>query len=264
MRIGATPGPGVFDNRPVTDEKRCLTLRVAAPDPAQRGANVEVRALIDGRDILADAFTEGPGEDPQYLLVPGGPLYAASVPHEVRLAEASCTEGCCGALYVTIQREGDYVLWDEWRNPDEEEVDLPAFRFEAQEYQREVERATADRSWEWPARTVARLLEQALRECTDWLARWECELGAVSAWPWEPDQVNVFLFHPGRSAIREDHPWLQFRMILAVSSDDPADQAERLAEQLVAADPRQAAEVCGGSPEFARHLGYPWPQRRRA
>ena len=125
-----------------------------------------------------------------------------------------------------------------------------------------TERATADRSWEWPARTVARLLEQDLRERTDWLARWECELGAVSAWPWEPDQVNVFLFHPGRSAIREGRPWLQFRMILAVSSDDPADQAERLAEQLVAADPRQAAEVCGGSPEFARQLGYPWPQRR--
>lgn len=57
----------------------------------------------------------------------------------MRLAEASCTEGCCGALYVTIQRDGDYVLWDEWRNPDEDEIDLPA-------------------------------------------------------WPWEPNQVNVFLF----------------------------------------------------------------------
>ncbi|MFD9284608.1 hypothetical protein ACFWD7_46560 [Streptomyces mirabilis] len=110
---------------------------------------------------------------------------------------------------MTIQRDGDYVLWDEWRNPDEDEVDLPA-------------------------------------------------------WPWEPHQVNVFLFHPSRSAIREDRPWLQFRKILAVSSDDPADQAERLAEQLVAADPRQAAEVCGGSPDFTRQLGYSWPQLRRA
>ncbi|MFF7601510.1 hypothetical protein [Streptomyces mirabilis] len=127
----------------------------------------------------------------------------------MRLAEASCAEGCCGALCVTIQRDGDYVLWGEWRNPDEDEVDVPASLFEAQEHQREVERATADRSWEWPARTVARLLEQDLRERTDWLARWECELGALSA-------------------------------------------SERLAEQLVAADPRQAAEVRGGSTEFAR------------
>ncbi|MFE1984559.1 hypothetical protein [Streptomyces mirabilis] len=82
---------------------------------------------------------------------------------------------------MTIQRNGDYVLWDDWRNPDEDEVDLTASRFEAQEYQREVERATADRSWERPARTVARLLEQDLRERTDRVARWECELGAVSA-----------------------------------------------------------------------------------
>ncbi len=127
----------------------------------------------------------------------------------MRPAEASCAEGCCGALCVTNQRDGDYVLWDEWRNPDEDEVDLTALRFEAQEYQREVEQATADRSWEWPARTAARLLEQDLRERTDWLARWECELGALSA-------------------------------------------SERLAEQLVAADPRQAAEVRGGSTDFAR------------
>ncbi|MFI6279695.1 hypothetical protein [Streptomyces sp. NPDC050988] len=246
------------------DEKHCLALRVVVPDPTQRGENVEVLVLVDGRDILADAFAEGPGEDPRYLLVPDGPLTAASEPHEVRLAEASCTEGCCGALYVTIRLDGDYVLWDGWRNPDEDEVDLPAFRFEAQEYRREVERATADRSWEWPAWTVARLLDKDLQARADRLAGWECELGAVSAWPWEPDQVNVFLFHPGRSAFREDQPWLQFRMTLAVSSDDPADQAQCLAEQLVAADPRQAAEVCGGSPEFARQLGYPWPQRWRA
>ncbi|MET7728271.1 hypothetical protein [Streptomyces mirabilis] len=110
---------------------------------------------------------------------------------------------------MTIQRNGDYVLWDEWRNPDEDEVDLTALRFEAQEYQREVEQATADRSWERPARTAARLLEQDLRERTDRVARWECELGAVSA-------------------------------------------SERVAEQLVAADPRQATEVRGGSTDFAR------------
>ncbi|MFE2263137.1 hypothetical protein [Streptomyces griseosporeus] len=247
----------------MTDEKRCLTLRVVVPDPTQRGASVEVRVLVDGEDILTDAFTAGPGVDPRYLLVPDGPLAAASEPHEVLLAEASCTEGCCGALYVTVQREGDHVVWDKWRNPDEDEVDLPVFRFDAEEYRREVDRATADRSWEWPARTVARLLEQDLRERTDWLAGWECELGAVSAWPWEPDQVNLFFFHPGRSAIREGRPWLHFRMVLPVSPDNPVSQAELLAEQLVAADPRQVAEVSGGSPEFARQLGYPWPQRLR-
>ncbi|GAA3794275.1 hypothetical protein GCM10022206_37770 [Streptomyces chiangmaiensis] len=57
------------------------------------GANVEVRPLVDGKDILADVFTEGPGEDPQYLLLPNGPLTAATEPHEAGPAEGACTEG---------------------------------------------------------------------------------------------------------------------------------------------------------------------------
>ena len=251
------------DNRSVTDTKRCLTLNVVVPDPPRRGAHVEVRPLVDGEDILADVFSDGPGEDPRYLLLPGGPLTAGTEPREVRLAEASCTEGCCGALYVTIRRDGDRVIWSGWRNPDDNEVDLPEFWFDARQYQAEVERAVADYSWEWPARTVARLLEQGLGERTAWLTQWGCELGDVSAWPWEPDQINLFLFHPGRSAIREGRPWLQFRMVLEVSREDPAGQAGSLAEHVVAGDPRQTAEVCGGSQEFARQLGYPWPQRRR-
>ncbi len=225
---------------------------------------MEVRPLVDGEDILAEVFTEGPGEDPRYLLLPDGPLTAGPEPHEVRLAEATCTEECCGALYVTIRRDGDHVIWSEWRNPDEDNVDLPELWFDARDYTTEVERAVADHSWEWPARTVARLLELDLGERTDWLARWECEPGGVSAWLWEPDRINLFLFHPGRSAIGEDRPWLQFRMVLDVSDDDPGSQAERLADQLAAAgDPRRASEVCGGSPEHARALGYAWPQRRR-
>ncbi|WP_141746801.1 hypothetical protein [Streptomyces agglomeratus] len=94
----------------MTDQKRCLALRVAVPDP--RGAKVEVRALVDGSAILADAFTKGLGEEPEYLLVPGGPLTTTSKPHEVRLAEASCTDGCFGVLYVSVRRESDHVLWD--------------------------------------------------------------------------------------------------------------------------------------------------------
>ncbi|MGA5562857.1 hypothetical protein ACPCUV_16995 [Streptomyces platensis] len=57
------------------------------------------------------------------------------------------------------------------------------------------------------AEQPAHTMEKDLRERTDWLAGWECEIGTVSAWPWEPDQVNVFLFHPSRSAVREDRPW---------------------------------------------------------
>ncbi|GGX37490.1 hypothetical protein GCM10010353_61090 [Streptomyces chryseus] len=68
---------------------------------------MEVRVLVDGWDILGDAFTESPGEEPEVVLAPGGPLSDTSQPHEVRLAEAACTECCCGALYVTVRRDGD-------------------------------------------------------------------------------------------------------------------------------------------------------------
>ncbi|MEV5488576.1 hypothetical protein AB0L47_11305 [Streptomyces bobili] len=47
-----------------------LTLRVVVPDATRTGESVEVRVLVGGRDILADAFAKGPGEDPRYLLVP--------------------------------------------------------------------------------------------------------------------------------------------------------------------------------------------------
>ncbi|MDP9868980.1 MULTISPECIES: hypothetical protein [Streptosporangium] len=247
----------------MTTEPHRLSLRVVVP-PLGTRAGVECRPIVDGRDILTDVFDEGPAEDPRYLLGPNAPLKnATDVPREVRLAEAGCTERCCGAVYVTVRRQGQYVIWSGWRNPDAEEFDLPEFRFDVDQYAAEVHRATTDHSWEWPARTVARLLEERLREHTDWLTTWDCELYAVSAWPWEPEQITIFLFHPGWSAIGENRPWLQFRMTIPISGDDPADQVEHLEARLTAEDPREVAEVCGGSKESADQLGYPRPGPRR-
>ncbi|WP_432753990.1 hypothetical protein ACE1OA_34625 [Streptomyces sp. JL2001] len=236
-----------------------LSLRVFVPPLGTTHAGVECRPIVDGRDILADVFHEGPAADPGRLLGPNAPLHATDVPREVRLAEAACTEACCGAVHVTVRREGPYVIWSGWRNPDDAEgVDLPEFRFDAAAYGAEIQRATADHSWEWPARTVARLLEERLREHPGRLATWDCELHAVSAPPWEPEQITVFLFHPSRPTTGQDHPWLQFRMTMPISGDDPAVQVEPLAARITAGDPRQVAEICGGSREFADRLGHPW------
>ncbi|MGW1142094.1 hypothetical protein [Streptomyces zhihengii] len=245
----------------LTGETHRLSLLVVVPGAPRKGASVELRPFVDGEDILARAFTDGPGEDPRHLLLPDGPFTADAEPHEVRLAEAECTEGCCGALYVTVRHEGDHVIWGGWRNPDEDEVELPEFRFDAREYRAEVDRAVHDLSWEWPARTVARLLERHLRERADALARWECELNSVSAWSWEPDRIRVLFWHPGRSALMDGRPWLQFQLTLDVSGDASAAQAERLAEYVLRHDPRRTGEVCGGSSEYADRLGYPWPPR---
>ncbi|MEV6602118.1 hypothetical protein AB0M36_35490 [Actinoplanes sp. NPDC051346] len=222
-----------------------LQLRIVVPDLQHRGGTVQVRPVIDGRDIL-EVFPEGPGAQPEKLLAPDGPLTAAAQPHEVCLATAKCTEECCGALYVSIRRDGDQVVWGAWRNPDDEALELPEFRFDAAEYDRELRDAGADTSWEWPARTVARLLGQRLREEPGLLARWDCELHAVVAWPWQRDDVTVLFFHPGLPAAGESWPWQQFKLNLPVGHGDPADEVARLVDQLVTTDPRQAGQRCGG------------------
>ncbi|MET9306427.1 hypothetical protein [Streptomyces sp. P9-2] len=240
----------------MTAAEQSLSLRVVVPSLGSREGSVECRPYVDGRDILADVFDKGPADDPQDLLGPDSPLFAMSTPREVRLAEARCTVGCCGAVYVRIRREGRQVIWSDWRNPDGKAPDLLEFRFDAEQYEAEVRRAVTDHGWEWPARTIARLLDQRLRERLDWLSRWECVLGRISTWHAESDRINLFLFHPGRA---EGGPWVQFLLELPVSSDDPTDQARDLEEIVTAVDPREVGEVCGGSREYADMLGYPWP-----
>jgi hypothetical protein len=222
-----------------------LQLRVVVPDPQDCGGTVQVRPVVDGQDIL-EVFPEGPGAEPETLLVPDGPLAAAVEPCEVRLATAECTEGCCGALYVTVRRDGNQVVWGGWRNPDDEAFELPEFRFDQAEYGGELRGAAADTSWEWPARTVARLLRQRLHEAPELLARWGCELHAVTAWPWQREDVIVLLFHPGRPAAGQNRPWQQLKLVFPVGQGDPANEAERLVDQLIAADPRRTGQVCGG------------------
>ncbi|WP_307627082.1 hypothetical protein [Streptomyces turgidiscabies] len=125
-------------------------------DPADPDT-VEARLLIDGRPLVPEAFGKGPAHSPEYLL-DSGRLRAAAEPREVQLAEAYCTEGCCGALYVTIRREGDQVVWRDWRRPPSRQprAEVPEYRFDAGGYDTEIERAENDRSWDWPARNTAR------------------------------------------------------------------------------------------------------------
>ncbi|GAA3494624.1 hypothetical protein GCM10019016_017240 [Streptomyces prasinosporus] len=243
-----------------------LRIEVVAGDPADREP-VETRVLVDGRPVVPAVFGRGPAHSPEYLL-DDGRLRAGAEPREVQLAEAHCTEGCCGALHVTIRREADQVVWENWRRPRtvpgsrEPVPELPARRFDASAYDAEIARAETDRSWSWPARTTARLIKAGLIGKPELLSRWDAERGWIGSGFDDPDTTVVtFWYAPGPASgrpQRADSP-LQFRWVIPDDGTPPEVQAATALHRLAEEDPKSYARVCGGSRERAGELGFPWP-----
>ncbi|MFF9915470.1 hypothetical protein [Streptomyces sp. NPDC013457] len=260
FRLSAADAPG-------------LRIEVAVRDPADPDV-AETRPLIDGRPILPEAFGLGPGNAPEELL-DSGRLRATAEPREVQLAEAYCTEGCCGALYVTVQRDGDQVVWRDWRRTSSVrrgQTELPAYRFDAADYDAEIARAENDHSWAWPARITARLLAAGLRDRPDLLSRWDARFGWVGTDYHDPDTtVLSFAYQPGLAPrdglaggrLDMDRPWLQFLWNLPDDGTPPEARAAAALARLESTDPTTLAQVRGGSRERAEALGFPWPEGER-
>ncbi|MFJ1795953.1 hypothetical protein [Kitasatospora griseola] len=241
------------------DEAPANRLELHVGDRRHDG-RTELRFLVDGRDLLATGFLEGSlGPEPACLLGPYSHLLPDPEPREVRLHRAACGDECCGALYVTLRREGGVVLWDGWRNPRLKDLDLPPYRFDAEQYLAEFDRAGAGFQG-GPARSVGRLLERELVRRPGVLAAWECEFHRVWWGSTEPDRVEVSFWHPAAPDSRGDLPWLQLIVEMTFPDGDPVDLAAGLVDRLASADPRTWARVCGGSPDHAQRLGHPWPE----
>ncbi|WBP91044.1 hypothetical protein [Kitasatospora cathayae] len=127
----------------MTMEPDLLGLSITCPTPDEGG--VEVRPIVNGRDLLADVFPGGVGGSrylgvgPRYLLGRDGPLHATATPHETRIAWSGCgVEECCGSLYLTVRRAGEHVVWEGWRDPANQDHTLPKLRFTAGQYEAEV------------------------------------------------------------------------------------------------------------------------------
>lgn len=237
--------------RPATPGR--LRVEVVAGDPVDREP-VETRILVDGRPLVPAVFARGPARCPEYLLDEGR-LRAGPEPREVQLAVASCTEGCCGALYVTIRRDGDQVVW-------EPAPALPAYRFDAAAYDAEVARAETDRSWPWPARSTARLIKAGLMERPELLSRWDARRGWISSGFDDPDTTVVtFWYVPGLAAGKPVGDPLQFRWVVPDDGTPPEAQAAAALRRLAEEDPKTYGQVCGGSRERAEELGFGWPDR---
>lgn len=123
-------------------------LEVRVLPPGSRWA-AQLQLWIDGEDVVAESVGEG-GRGPfaEETLPTNGhsPLWGTGEGRRVVLGEPDCTGGCCGYLSVFVQRHGGIVEWSDWQVPGDE-ARPPAFHFEAGQYDSEVARASADRSW---------------------------------------------------------------------------------------------------------------------
>ena len=141
-----------------------LAIRIADPAPSA-GQEVSAHLLIDGVPLVPRAFDLGFPHNPETLLHRAGGLQATAEPREVELAEASCAEGCCGALMAEIRRDeaGGRVEWEIWRTRNAHE-NRERFSFDAEAYDAEIARAAGDFTWEWPARACRQAAARAA-EC---------------------------------------------------------------------------------------------------
>ncbi|MFD4244029.1 hypothetical protein ACFWP3_20870 [Streptomyces sp. NPDC058525] len=226
----------------MTTTKNVLRIHIRKPNAEDPYVDLEIRPLIDGVDVLEEAFADSDEGarcgDPRDWLVPDGPLSAGIRPHWVDVADPWC--GCHPPLlHLKLRREADTVVWT-WKAGEEGGPELPEYRFDAAQYDTELQRAGQDSSWEWPAQTVARLLRGTLRAEKASLDQWSCELGNVWTDPDSPDQVLVYFLrdeHSGKNSVRRVE---EFGARLTVTDEDPARQAERLARAFLTGDPRAA------------------------
>jgi hypothetical protein len=227
-----------------------LTLQHRIPDDWTADPWAEVRPLIGGVDVLKEAHPEGVALSCRYWTGPAEswPLAVTEEPRRVMISEPTCTAGCCGALYVTMRREGDRVIWDAWENTSSMTAVPPDFRFDAAQYEAELARAAADRSWEEPVDTIARLLEQTLSD-SGWFERWGCVLMGVSPRREEPglpeeltspEGVDVDFHQVRGPGGRTDFYGYE---LLVTRGQSVEEQVRRLATHILADDPRKTAEI---------------------
>ncbi|MFG2993342.1 hypothetical protein ACGFZK_29275 [Streptomyces sp. NPDC048257] len=231
---------------------------VAVVHDAADSNSVETRILVDGLPLLPALFGKGPGLPPEHL-VDRGEFRAGPEPREVLLAEAECTEGCCGALYVTIRRDGPEVVWDGWRGAVGPQP--PPYRFDAAAYDAEVERAERDHSWCWPARRTARLIAAGLRERPELLSRWDLSANWIAT-DWDDPHTSVLwlVFTPPDGALGPEGTPLRlyFEWRLPDDGTPPEELTAAALDRIGRSDPKGFARLRRGSSELAASLGYSW------
>ncbi|WP_371799533.1 hypothetical protein OG963_26760 [Streptomyces sp. NBC_01707] len=225
-----------------------LSLRHVLPEPLALEQWAEIRPVIDGRDLLAAIHPDGVSScsyDGWIGAVEDCPLAATKEARQVELSNNDCDTGCCGGVFVTVRRDGPFVLWTGWKNTNDIRVPSPPeLRFDAAQYDAALTAAADDVGWEDPVHTAARLVARALGD-GEWFERWGYRLAMVrpyrTKFPADRESPSVsVLFSP------IDSRCTYYSLGFAVTGDEAAeDQARQFVTRILADDPRKSATPCG-------------------
>ncbi|MFF7813459.1 hypothetical protein ACFZCF_16315 [Streptomyces sp. NPDC007945] len=224
-----------------------LSLRHAPADPCSWRASARFRVLVDGVDVVETIHPDSDASLLRDMLIgppESWPLTAGTEPRRVELSNNYCDSGCCGGVFVTVERCAGLVVWT-WENTDDVRVPLPPdCHFDAVQYDAELDRFAADHSWEEPVDTAARLLARELA-ARDWHQRWNC-----LAPPWglgvsvrgRGEEAGVTMWFRVEDAVLATAS--HFRYTMAVTGADPVeDQVRRFVEGIDTSDPRSTAQA---------------------
>jgi hypothetical protein len=216
-----------------------------------------VQVLADGDDPFIDVAPGWAGFDPAKMLGTPSPLLPVGLGRRVAVYRCSCGEPGCGVIapVVVLSPDGRRVSWVDFRDyvgvfvgPLAESADrhegrswpLTDLHFDREQYVAEVERASADRSWETPRRRTARLLFERLEPMGLVLPP---DLEFAWAEPaWRGDGVALMFQHVSRVPPVDVR---QQQLRLASPHEDPVRAAEDMAERLLSVDPDDWAGTLG-------------------
>ncbi|WP_440708743.1 hypothetical protein [Herbiconiux sp. YIM B11900] len=238
---------------------RTISLSVERSDVAVDRPTVAI--LVDGERMFETTDRRSfIGFDPDAILTAALPLLPGHDAKRIAVHTCSCGIAGCGVIAPVIDLDDDgNVTWSDFRDytgvftrPTDGVGDsvgkplaLEPLVFDRTQYEREVERATADRSWESTGRRTARSLAALVSAETGWLAGQGVVFGWAEFAYWQrPDDTWRVEVH---ESLRREEPGAarQFIADLRVTSPtgDPEADAENLFRRLRGTPVREWSSV---------------------
>ena len=218
--------------------------------PSPETNDHQVLLFADDVDLIDSLDDTMIGMDPDEVFSSDRPLHATTEPHIATIARCGCGYAGCDSCDVEIVRRDNLV---EWRHAISSGRTI-VISFPSADYDRELERAASDQSWETPDRTAARLFlslapPQELRK-----------LGLTVLWAGGRTRENTFtvslILNPGPYQLLVHLPW----------ADESPETIAARAHQLLTKSPSEWYDVewFGQVPGLARPsiVRAGWKQRR--